>query len=295
MAVDAAFEAHLKTATTSVCRCWSVARQDGTILGFTDHDADLSFDGLTYRASTGLAPRSLHQTTGLSVDNSEALGILSDDAVRAEDITAGRYDKAVVTAWLVNWQAPDQRHKQFQGTMGEISHSEGTFTVELRGLAEALNQPQGRFYQKTCSALLGDARCTVDMSNPAYVVEVPAAAVLENQSFRFAQPLGFDEGWFSGGRLQVLSGKAEGLLAVIKSDQNHAAHRELILWESVRADVHSGDLLRLYAGCDKREETCRLKFFNYENYRGFPHIPGEDWLLSYPVQGDGGTGGKLAR
>lgn len=295
MAVDAAFEAHLKTATTSVCRCWSVARQDGEILGFTDHDADLNFDGLTYRASTGLAPRSLQQSTGLSVDNSEALGILSDDAVREVDITAGRYDKAVVTAWLVNWQDPAQRHKQFKGTMGEISHSEGTFTVELRGLAEALNQPQGQFYQKTCSALLGDERCKVDLSNPVYFVDVTAADILENQSFRFEHPFGFDEGWFAGGRLQVLTGNAAGLIAVIKSDQNHAEHRELILWESLRADVQGGDLLRLQAGCDKREDTCQLKFFNYENYRGFPHIPGEDWLLSYPVQGDGGTGGKLAR
>ncbi len=41
--------------------------------------------------------------------------------------------------------------------------------------------------------------------------------------------------------------------------------------------------MRLEPGCDKRAETCREKFDNFLNFRGFPHIPGEDWLISYPV------------
>lgn len=42
--------------------------------------------------------------------------------------------------------------------------------------------------------------------------------------------------------------------------------------------------------CDQRFETCRDVFSNSENFRGFPHLPGTDFVLSGPSDGvnDGG-------
>ncbi|RIJ20390.1 DUF2163 domain-containing protein [Henriciella barbarensis] len=42
--------------------------------------------------------------------------------------------------------------------------------------------------------------------------------------------------------------------------------------------------------CDKRFETCRDVFSNAENFRGFPHLPGQDVVLSGPAAAgnDGG-------
>ena len=57
MALSAAFKAHLKGGTTSVCRCWAVTRADGLVLGFTDHDGVLSFDGVTFVANGGMTAR----------------------------------------------------------------------------------------------------------------------------------------------------------------------------------------------------------------------------------------------
>jgi uncharacterized phage protein (TIGR02218 family) len=42
----------------------------------------------------------------------------------------------------------------------------------------------------------------------------------------------------------------------------------------------------IYAGCDKRLATCRAKFDNVINFRGFPHMPGNDALRSGPGAGD---------
>ncbi|MGL6210124.1 MAG: baseplate hub protein, partial [Paracoccaceae bacterium] len=39
---------HLETGVTSVCRAWMVRRRDGVVYGFTDHDQDLRFDGVTF-------------------------------------------------------------------------------------------------------------------------------------------------------------------------------------------------------------------------------------------------------
>ena len=47
------------------------------------------------------------------------------------------------------------------------------------------------------------------------------------------------------------------------------------------------------AGCDKRLETCRDRFANVVNFRGFPHIPGQDTVIRYPNRGDANAGEVL--
>jgi uncharacterized phage protein (TIGR02218 family) len=86
---------HLEDGATTVCRAWMVRRTDGTLMGFTDHDRDLVVDGVPCRADTGMTARALQQTTGMSVDNSEAAGALSDAAIREEDILAGSAGRLV--------------------------------------------------------------------------------------------------------------------------------------------------------------------------------------------------------
>lgn len=283
---------HLEGGVTTVARAWAVLRRDGVVLGFTDHDCDLTFEGMVFRAGSGLSAKAVSQTTGLSVDNTEALGALSDAGISEADILAGRFDGAEVRAWLVNWADVGARVLQFRGTMGEVVRAGGAFEAELRGLAEALNQPQGRVFQRPCAAILGDAQCGVDLSLPGYFEERPVEEVVEARLFRFAAFAGFDDRWFEKGRLVVLSGAAAGRVAVVKNDRLSAAGREVELWEALRADVRPGDVIRLEAGCDKRAETCRLKFANFLNFRGFPHVPGEDWLMAYPSQGGLNDGGR---
>lgn len=290
----AALRAHLATGLTHVCRAWAITRADGLVLGFTDHDLPLTFDGITFRADTGMSARALVQTTGLSVDNTEAVGALSHSAITEADIEAGRYDGASVRAWLVNWQEPDQRLLRFAGSIGEIRRGAGAFYADLRGLTEALNQPQGRVYQRPCSAVLGDGQCRFDLGAVGYGETRAVETVTRAQVFGFAGLDLYDDRWFERGRLRILTGAAAGLSGVIKHDQLRSDGQRMIeLWEPLRAPVAPGDQLRLEAGCDKRVETCRLKFNNLLNFRGFPFIPGEDWLLSIPRAQADNAGGSL--
>ena len=157
-------QSHLATGATTVCRCWAVYRKDGVVLGFTDHDLDLWFEGVLFRAGSGLSSGALAQATGLAVDNAEAVGALSDAAVREEDLRAGRFDGAGVRMWMVNWADVGSRMLCFAGQIGEVTEGGGAFRAELRGLSEALNRVQGRVIQPGCDAVLGDARCSVDLS-----------------------------------------------------------------------------------------------------------------------------------
>ena len=281
MSAEGLFQ-HLAGGQTTVCRAWLVTRRDGIRLGFTDHDRDLSFEGAVFRAESGLTARALQQTTGLAVDNTEAVGALSDVSVSEADLLAGRFDAAEVRAWLVNWANPEERLEQFRGTLGEVTRAAGAFRAELRGLTEALNQPQGRVYQRRCSAVLGDGQCRFDLAQPGYFAARAVETVVDRTVFRFGALGGFDDRWFERGRLVVTSGGAAGSVGLIKNDRTVGAGREIELWQAIGPEVMAGDLIRLEAGCDKDAETCRVKFTNFANFRGFPHIPGEDWLTSYP-------------
>ncbi|MGR3803883.1 DUF2163 domain-containing protein [Marinibacterium profundimaris] len=290
--MEAEFRAHVAAGLTTLARCWALTRKDGVTFGFTDHDCELAFEGITFKADTGLSARALQQSTGLSVDNTEAMGALSDAAVTEADIEAGRFDDAELRAWLVNWADPDVRWLQFRGSIGEIRRSGGAFTAELRGLTAALNRPMGRIYQKPCTAVLGDANCGFDLTAPGFATEVEVDDQEDARLFRWPELAGFDPGWFAGGRLEVLDGDAEGLWASVKKDVVKDGLRVIEVWEPLRAPVTVGDRVRLVAGCDKRFETCREKFDNLLNFQGFPDIPGEDWVMAVPKSTRPNTGGS---
>ena len=290
--LGADLQAHLASGVTTLCRCWSITRADGEIYGFTDHDCDLAFDSVTFRANTGLSAMALQQSTGLSVDNSEALGALSDAAIREDDIEAGRFDDAEVRAWLVNWSNTSSRWLQFRGNIGEIKRGAGAFRAELRGLTEKLNVPIGRVYQKPCTAVLGDASCTFDLTQPGYALDIEVERFSDAQQFDWNLIEGFEDGWFSRGRFSVLTGKAAGLWGAVKKDRKLGEARQVQLWQPLRGQILPGDMIRLEAGCDKLFETCQLKFNNLLNFQGFPDIPGEDWVMSVPRQSGVNTGGS---
>lgn len=269
------------TTTTTLARAWAVTRRDGVTLGFTDHDRVLEFDGITFAPDAGLSSRAQMGTTGLAVDNSEVQGALSSAAISEADIEAGRYDGAEVRLWQVDWRDVTTRQLRFRGSLGEIRRGEGAFHAELRGLTERLNQPRGRVFQRSCSAVLGDAACGFDLTQPGYAVDV-VAGVNDGQTFAFPGLDAQAAGWFAQGRLRVLDGAARGLEGIVKEDRLTGSLREVLLWAPLRAVVAPGDRLRLIAGCDRRAETCRVKFDNLLNFQGFPFLPGEDWLLVGP-------------
>ena len=285
------FQARLDSGATRMCRCWRVARSDGVVFGFTDHDQDLVFEGVTFRASSGMDASALQTATGLSVDNAQAVGALSDAAVTEDDVRAGKFDQAEVHQWLVDWERVDLRVLLFRGRFGEIRRSGGRFEVELRGLAEALNVPVGRSILKVCDRVLGDSKCGVDLSQAEFVGE---GVVVESGGSRIiASGLsGFAAEWFVGGKLVWLSGENLGEVGAVKADRSSGSNRLLDLWQQPYRRVVAGERFRVFAGCDKRADTCRVKFANFLNFRGFPHIPGEDWVTAYPKDGaihDGGS------
>ena len=283
---------HLDTGASTLCHCWKIATVTGAILGFTDHDRDVTFDSVTYEAQAGFAASEIESSLGLSVDNLDASGALSSGRLSEASLKAGEFDNASVEVWRVNWQAPDQRILLRKGHLGEVTHGGLGFTAEVRGLAHVLNQPKGRVFQFGCDAVLGDARCTVNLDTATYRSAGTILTAEENRRLVVVGLDGFDDGWFARGVLSWTAGNNAGRSAEVKFHRKSGTQVLVELWQEMALAVVAGDSFLIKAGCDKQFSTCQQKFVNAINYRGFPHIPGDDFVLSYATRSDPRNDGK---
>ncbi len=283
-AIDPALQAHLNTGTTTLCYCWRLTLATGERIGFTDHDKALSFDGTVFDAQSGFTSTEIESSLGLSVDNLEAEGALSSSKLSATRLQSGDFDNATIEIWTVNWQDPAQRLLERKGNLGEVTYGQGAFKAEVRGLAHLLNQKSGRLYQYGCDAQLGDGRCGVVLAGFTATATV--------SSFNAAQILvsgagGFADGWFTRGRIKFASGR----VLDIKRHRVLANAVAIDLWAAPKVSIAVGETISLIAGCDKQLSTCVGKFSNAVNFRGFPHMPGNDFVAKVAALSDPNNNG----
>lgn len=293
--LPSALAAHLAEGATTLCHAWRITRRDGVVLGFTDHDRDLLLDGVTMRAASGVAASDSALAAGLSVTGAELSGALSGEVLSDADLAAGLYDGAQVDLLLVDWSAPGTMLLLRRGTIGEVRSADGVFTAEIRALSDGLNQSRGRLFTAACDADLGDARCMVDLDAPAYSAAAEVGAVDGALRLRTSSLPAFAEGHFARGRLVFTSGANAGFATEVKSHRIEADEAVLRLWQRPPFAMTAGDAFRVTAGCDKQFATCRDSFANALNFRGFPHIPGNDFVITVAVPGEGGYDGGLVR
>jgi uncharacterized phage protein (TIGR02218 family) len=179
---SAVLAAHLEQEVTALATCWRLTRTDGLVLGFTDHDRDLVIESLTYRAASAYSRSAIASRAGLAVDNLDLEGLLDSDAISEEELRAGRFDRAAVEVFLVNWQALGQGVVRLRrGTLGEVRLQGGLYRAELRGMAQALTAPAVEVYTPECRADLGDHRCQVDLA--ALTVPGSVASAADRRTF----------------------------------------------------------------------------------------------------------------
>jgi len=293
--IPAALTEHLASGATTVCRCWRLTRRDGAVQGFTDHDENLSFDGTSFLAGTGFEGSELESRFGLAVTGTEIHGALSDESLNEAGLAAGHYDDAKVELYLVNWSDVAERLLMRSGHLGEVRREGGAFAAEVRGLSARLNEERGRVFAATCDADLGDARCGIDLADSKFRGEGGVAAVEGASLVRVSGLNAFAPDWLSRGKLTFTTGANAGFAVEIKEHRVEAGEVRLALWQQAPEPIVIGDLFVVTAGCDKRFEICKTKFANAVNFRGFPHLPGNDFVVAYAVPGEPGHDGKPAR
>ncbi|SES76839.1 DUF2163 domain-containing protein [Oceanicella actignis] len=283
--------AGLATGATTRARCWRVTRRDGAVLGFTDHDRPLTFGGVDYEPGAALVASDAAATLGLSADDQEIAGALSSDAITESDLLRGLYDGAEVSVFDVDWTDPAARATLAEYVMGEVERTDATFRGELRSRASALDTKAGRHITNLCDASLGDGRCGVDVTGAPFmrtgVVASAAGLTIEAAEIQDAEA-----GFFDRGALIWTGGANAGASSVVRLHSRGAGAGVLHLWRAPPYAPQVGDTFEVRAGCPKSWDSCVVKFSNGANFRGFPHVPSEQFAVAFAEPGAAGQDGE---
>ena len=258
--------------------CLRVWLANGDDLAFTSLDEDIVVDGVTYTAAQGVDAGDIVSTATLEIDNLELQGLMVSPAITEADLRAGLWDDAKMMLSLVNAEFPAHGALiQRVGWIGEVTCESGHFKAEFRGLTQAYTTSIGETTSATCRATLGDTRCGVDLGPLTVTGEVDSIAtdnVTIHDGLRTEGPHPSGTAYFIGGKLTWTSGLNDGLSMEIRENTTGV----LQLGLPMPYAVAPGDTYELTPGCKGHLPDCSGTYDNVVNFRGEPHLGGNDLL-----------------
>jgi len=286
-ATPIALRNHMAQGSTTLAVLNKITRRDGEIMAITlDHDRPLVYQGVVYEPKFGAMPSTIETTGALNVDNVDIKGALLALGVNEADIAAGLWDGAHFIAYRVNWRDLAMGAEILKsGTFGEISVGRGTFTQEVRGITQKLQQVLGEVVSPSCKADLFDAKCGIPTTEDVWkfsdleVHGTPTALTFELNVSK-------ESGFFDAGKVTWQTGANAGLSKEIKTygpSDGLLGGGVIELQEPMPFPIAVGDKATIYAGCLKRfTEDCLGKFSNEVRFAGFPTVPGQDQMFRGP-------------
>jgi uncharacterized phage protein (TIGR02218 family) len=256
----------------TVATFWRIYRRDGVMLGFTSHDRDLIFGGMTHRAAPGMVPAAIRLSADLAYDSAEAQGSLSHQSIRAEDLAAGLFDEATIEIGAVDWQTCVS-HVLYSGQIGRIEDDRWQFAAELQSAKQLLDQDMVPRTSPTCRAEFCGPGCGLSASRFTTVGTL-AASDPDRNRVRFAA---IEAARFNNGRLRFCDGPQTGLVFGILAIEDDW----IVLDRPLAIGTAPGTRTELREGCDHTMATCASRFGNAINFRGEPFLPGNDLLARY--------------
>lgn len=271
---------HYKQQVTTLCQIFKLTLRDGTVLGFTSFDQDIEFTdepGVIYKAYSGMTPTAISSTNAFNVDNLDVEGYLEDDRITESDLKSGKYDFSDVLIAELNWNDKPYSTAKLNikrvGKLGEVRIEGGKFLAEIRGLMQYLQNNIGSLYQTTCRAVLGDAKCGVNLASYTYASSVSAISL----NRIITCDLTNSDSYFNSGSITFTSGLNTGLSLEVKS-WNAVSH-QLELQLPANYVIAVGDTFTAVRGCSKSITECQDVFGNAINFRGEPYIPQTETLI----------------
>lgn len=276
--VGANLKAHLAQEVTTLATCLKMTLRGSpqVVLGFTDHDVAITFDGVLYEAITGQTPSEVVASNAFSVDNLEILGLISNAGISEVDLHAGVYDDAALELFMVNWADLTQGRMVLRtGNTGNLQFMQTAYIAEFRGLTQRLQQTVGDVYSYTCRATLGDAKCGVALAG--YQVSGSVTSAISSTQWYDASKTQADHYWTYG----VVRWTAGANVGRVSEVTNFDSGVFTVAFPLAGAVVN-GDTYTVTPGCDKQPSTCKTKYNNYVNFRGEELIKGVDAVYANP-------------
>lgn len=252
-----------------------ITRKDGTLLGYSDHDKDVTYNSLVYKPSPALKKISLNLRNNAEVSNQEILATWNVD-LDEDDLKNGLYDDALIDVFRMDYTNVSAGIIiVFRGSLGLIQWTDEGFRADIHSIMRQLQRKIGLTYTAKCrfklfqqASPISVGACTLNEGSFTYSTTVNT--VSNNLNFAI-NSIGQPDDWIANGKIRFTSGLNNGVEYTIKSFKSNII--ELFL-PTIFA-INNGDTALVFAGCDKTFDTCQKKFNNEINFGGFPHIKPE--------------------
>lgn len=275
---------HIAGEVTTLALCWYMILTDGSEFYYTDHDKPIIFNGKTYITAAGAVPSATSTTSNLAVDNMEITMAWYGDLATEAEIRGGRFDFATMNIFLLNYEDINMGTiPLLKGKLGEVVIEDNLVRVDIRGMTQYLQQKMGELYSVGCQATFGDDRCKIDADLSIYTKAFTvnsADASHPKRIFNIVEVLGDIDNYYTGGYIHWLTGNNANTKMDIKVYWQ--TNQRVELYEPMVRDIQPADTGNIIVGCNKKFETCKTKFDNIINFRGFPHLTGVTKLLRGP-------------
>jgi uncharacterized phage protein (TIGR02218 family) len=275
--IPVAVQSAINTRAFAECTLWTITRRDAVVFRFTDWDRDLTYDGNVYGSAISYTKSADASMAGLAPANADINGILDSSAITEADLIAGLWDYAEVEVSRVNpFLLSDGPYATTRTHIGQVSTDSPSFTAELLGLAKALDKNVGRVITATCPVTLGDSECTKDLTAFTFtgtLDAVDASGLVLTDAVRTEAT-----DYFKFGKITMTSGLSNGYSMDIKASTSAGV---ITLFLPLPFGVTAGDNYSIVAGCDKLKATCKDKFANLDNFRGFPDAPTQEKVVNH--------------
>lgn len=289
--LPASLSQKLAEGVTTIAQAWRLTRADGVIVAFTQHDRDLTFGDTLFKAAGSLVGTDHEREVGLAPDRTALSGALQATAISETDLKLGRWNAAKIEAYWVDWTNPSDFIPMWRGQVAGASWRGNGFELDIVGQEASLSKEIGRVYARACDAVLGDARCKVDLAQSGRTLTAAILAVASDRRFTIAIPAGKSASHFIGGRIEIINGIAMGWRCDSADIVAGSTSWAISLARPFAVSPNAGDMVSLAMGCDKSFATCKERFGNGLNFRGQPKMPGDDVAFAGPAV-SGNTGGK---
>lgn len=268
---------YLAKESTSLAKCYEIETKNGDVTRFTNLDKDIEIDGLVYYAAQSIDEDASQITSNVEYDNVTIEGIISSHNISENDLLNGKYDNAKISVFLVNYENVELgKLYVFNGFIDSIECVDGKFTASLKSLSSKLDVNIVKLYSPVCRCGFCDGKCGLNASNYTFSGEI--TYVENRQKFRTnsSEITEKESGYFNYGLLTFTGGGNLGESFEIK----YITDGSINLFRNVTHELSLGDTFQIIAGCDKEFDTCVSKFSNAINFRGEPHVPGTEFILS---------------
>lgn len=290
-------DAMLGTTVLTLSRCVKIVLRDGTELGFTDHDENLTvplandfYDPLNYRAGHGLIVGDTDLRIGLDADNTE-ISLPINELVSRSKVLSRRFHMADVYTFETDWTDPAAGAVEMMaGYIAEARPENNMAVFEVRSQADRWNTVIGSLLTPRCRADFGDVKCGVTPVNtPASV-----AQVISNMRFIVDLDQDYPDDHWRFGSVEFLTGELAGTWPYeIVAFDGYEGEVEVLAPMPGFPEV--GDQLFLRNGCsnvkftdDPLIPTCAT-YNNQRRFRGFDQVPGTDRFVRFPIPGSPGV------